>query len=69
MVFTLSTINIGKHTLCGYLLFTHCLFDGNRNRLDYYRGEVCIKKNMTGFVILGPKTHSFLIDDYTEEKS
>ena len=28
-----------------------------------------LKKNMTGFVILGPKTHSYLIDDYTEEKS
>ena len=33
-----------KHTPSGYSLFTHCSFDIAKNKLDYYRGEDCMKK-------------------------
>ena len=39
-----STTEINKHTPSGYSLFTHCLFDKTKNKLDYYRGEDCMKK-------------------------
>ena len=39
-----STTEINKHTPSGYLLFTHCSFDKTKNKLDYYRGEDCMKK-------------------------
>ena len=39
-----STTEINKHTPSGYSLFTHCSFDETKNKLDYYRGEDCIKK-------------------------
>ena len=34
-----STTKINKHTLSGYSLFTHCLFDTTKNKLDYYIGK------------------------------
>ena len=37
------TTKINKHTPYGYSLFTHCSFDTTKNRLDYYRGEDCMK--------------------------
>ena len=39
-----STTEINKHTPSSYLLFTHCLFDKTKNKLDYYRGKDCMKK-------------------------
>ena len=39
-----STTEINKHTPSGYSLFTHCSFDKSKNKLDYYRGEDCMKK-------------------------
>ena len=39
-----STTKINKHTPSGYSLFTHCSFDKTKNKLDYYRGEDCMKK-------------------------
>ena len=39
-----STTEINKHTPSGYPLFTHCSFDKTKNKLDYYRGEDCMKK-------------------------
>ena len=39
-----STTEIDKHTLSGYSLFTHCPFDKTKNKLDYYRGDDCMKK-------------------------
>ena len=39
-----STNEINKHTPSGYSLFTHCSFDKTKNKLDYYRGEDCMKK-------------------------
>ena len=34
---------INKHKPSGYSLFTHCLFDTTKNKLDYYRGKNCMK--------------------------
>ena len=39
-----STTKINKHTPSGYSLFTHCSFDKTKNKIDYYRGEDCMKK-------------------------
>ena len=39
-----STTEINKHTPSGYSLFTHCSFDKTKNKLDYYRGDHCMKK-------------------------
>ena len=39
-----STTERNKHTPLGCSLFTHCSFDETKNKLDYYRGEDCMKK-------------------------
>ena len=39
----LSTGKINKHTAPGYFLFTHCSFDAAKTKLDYYRGQDCMK--------------------------
>ena len=39
-----STVEINKHAPSGYSLCTHCSFDKTKNKLDYYRGEDCMKK-------------------------
>ena len=39
-----STTEINKQTPSGYSLFTHCSFDKTKKKLDYYRGEDCMKK-------------------------
>ena len=39
-----STTKINKHTASGYSLFTHCSFDKTKNKIDYDRGEDCMKK-------------------------
>ena len=39
-----STTKINKHTPSGFSLFTYCSFDTTKNKLDYYRGEDCMKK-------------------------
>ena len=38
-----STIKVNKHISSGYSLFSHCLFDKTKNKLDYYRGKNCMK--------------------------
>ena len=39
-----STTEINKHIPSGYSIFTHCLFDQSKNKLDHYRGKNCMKK-------------------------
>ena len=34
-----SATKINKRTPSGYSLFTQCLFDTTKNKLDYYRGK------------------------------
>ena len=40
----LSTTEINKHTPPDYSLFTPCSFDKTKNKIDYYRGDDCMKK-------------------------
>lgn len=39
-----SITKINKHAPSGYLFFTHCLFNVTKNKLDYYRGNGCMRK-------------------------
>ena len=39
-----STTKINKHTPSGYSIFTHCSFDESKNKINYYRGDDCMKK-------------------------
>ena len=39
-----STTKINKHKPLVYSIFTHCSFDKSKNKLNYYRGEDCMKK-------------------------
>ena len=59
----LSTNEINKHTPSGYSLFTHCSFDESKNKLNYYRGEDCMKKFCKD---LG--THDTKIINYEKKK-
>ena len=39
-----STTKINKHTSSGYSIFTGCSFDESKNKINYYRGDDCMKK-------------------------
>ena len=39
-----STTKINKHTPSGYSLFTYCSFGESKNKLNYYKGDDCMKK-------------------------
>ena len=39
-----STTKMNKHTLSGYLLFTHYSVDATKNRLDCCRGKDCMER-------------------------
>ena len=39
-----STTEINTHTPSGYSIFTHCLFDESKNKLNYYRKDDCMNK-------------------------
>ena len=58
-----STTEINKHTPSGYSLFTHCSFDKTKNKLDYYRGEDCMKK-----FCLNLREHATKIINYEKKK-
>ena len=59
----LSTTTIKKHTPSGYSLFTHCSFDNSKNKLNYYRGEDCMKKFCEDL-----RTHATKIINYEKKK-
>ena len=39
-----STTEINKHAPSGYSILTSCSFDESKNKLNYYRGDDCMKK-------------------------
>ena len=39
-----STTKINKHTPSGYSISTSCSFDESKNKINYYRGDNCMKK-------------------------
>ena len=58
-----STTEINKHTPSGYSLFTRCSFDESKNKLNYYRGEDCMKKFCEDL-----RTHATKIINYEMKK-
>ena len=58
-----STTEINNHTPFGYSLFTHCSLDKTKNKLDYYRGEDCMKK-----FCLNLREHATKIINYEKKK-
>ena len=55
-----STTKINKHTPSYYSIFTHCSFDESKNKLNYYRGDDCMKKFC--------REHSTKIINYEKKK-
>ena len=58
-----STTKMNKHTPSGYSIFTHCSFDESKNKLNYYRGDDCMKKFCKDL-----KTHANKIINYKKKK-
>ena len=58
-----STTKINKHTPSGYSIFTHCSFDESKNKLNYYRGNDCMKKFSKDL-----REHASKIIDYEKKK-
>ena len=58
-----STNKINKHTRSGYSLFTHCSLYLTKNKLDYYRGEDCMKN-----FYLDLREHATKIINYEKKK-
>ena len=58
-----STTKINKHTPSGYSIFTHCSFNESKNKLDYYRGDDCMKKFCKDL-----RTHAMKIINYEKKK-
>ena len=58
-----STTKMNKHTPSGYSIFTHCLFDESKNKLNYYRGDDCMKKFCKDL-----REHSTKIINYEKKK-
>ena len=58
-----STTKINKHTPPGYSIFTHCSFDESKNKLNYYRGDDCLKKFCKDL-----REHSTKIINYEKKK-
>ena len=59
----MSTTEINKHTPLGYSIFTHCSFDESKNKLNYYRGDDCMKKFCKDL-----REHSTKIINYEKKK-
>ena len=58
-----STTKINKHTPSGYSIFTHCSFDESKNKLNYFRGDDCMKKFCKDL-----RTHATKIINYEKKK-
>ena len=39
-----STTKRNKHTPSDYSIFTHCSFDESKNKINYCRGDDCMRK-------------------------
>ena len=58
------TTKINKHISSGYSIFTHCSFDESKNKLNYYRGDDCMKKFCKDL-----REHSTKIINYEKKKN
>ena len=52
-----------KHEPSGWAMFTKCLFNNEKNRVDYYREIDCIEKGCKKF-----KDHAMEITNYEEHE-
>ena len=46
-----STTKINIHTPSGYSIFAHCSFDRSKSKLNYYRGEDCMKNGLLHYKV------------------
>ena len=58
-----STTKINKHTPSGYSMFTSCSFDESNNKINYYRGDDCMKKFCKDL-----REHAMKIINYEKKK-
>ena len=58
-----STTKMNKHTPSGYSIFIHCSFDESKNKLNYYKGDDCMKNFCKDL-----KTHANKIINYKRKK-
>ena len=58
-----STTEINKHTPLGYSIFTSCSFDESKNKINYYRGDDCMKKFCKDL-----REHAMKIINYEKKK-
>ena len=58
-----STSKINKHTPSGYSIFTSCSFDESKNKINYYRGDDCMKKFCKDL-----REHAMKIINYEKKK-
>ena len=59
-----STTKINKHTPSGYSIFAHCSFDEAKNKINYYRGDDCMKKFCKDL-----REHAMKIINYEKKKN
>ena len=59
-----STTKINKHIFSGYSLFTHCLFDTTKNKLDYFKRG----KNFMRNFCLDLREHATKIINYEKKE-
>ena len=58
-----STTKINKHTPSGYSIFPHCSFDESKTKINYYRGDDCMKKFCEDL-----REHAMKIINYEKKK-
>ena len=58
-----STTKINKHTPSGYSIFTSCSFDESKNKINYYRGDDCMKNFCKDL-----REHAMKIINYEKKK-
>ena len=58
-----STTKINKHTPSGYSIFSYCSFDESKSKINYYRGDDCMKKFSKDL-----REHSTKIINYEKKK-
>ena len=39
-----KTTKKSEHKASGYSMFTQCLFDASKNKVDFYRGKDCMER-------------------------
>ena len=59
-----STTKINMHTPSGYSLFTNCLFDSTKNKLDCYKDKDCTERFFKDL-----KEHTTKIINYEKKRN